>query len=144
MTYGGRWTEGYGQALAVVRAATWGFGVVLGLAALLIVSNAIRLAIHARQDEIDILGLVGASRTFIFAPFLIEGGLQGLLGGGVAWAALYVGFAVLVSSFSGAFDWFIGGSAPQFFGVGDSLELVGGGALLGFLGAALSLLGPRR
>ena len=85
VTYGGRWTEGYGQALALVGAATWGFGAVLGLAALLIVSNAIRLAIHAREDEIDILGLVGASRTFVFAPFLIEGGLQGLLGGVLAW-----------------------------------------------------------
>lgn len=144
VTYGGRWTEGYGQALALVGAATWGFGAVLGLAALLIVSNAIRLAIHAREDEIDILGLVGASRTFVFAPFLIEGGLQGLLGGALAWAGLYTGFAVLVESLSGGFDWFIGGAAPQFFGVRDSLKLVGGGALLGLLGAALSLVGPRR
>src|SRR5690606_21465594 len=41
--------------------------------------NSIRAAITARRDEIDVMRLVGASRRFIRAPFLIEGVLLGLI-----------------------------------------------------------------
>ena len=93
--YGDAWTQGYARALVVVRVVTWGFATVLGLAALLIVSNTIRLAIHAREDELEILALVGASRTFVWTPFLIEAVLQGLLAGGLALLCLFAGFHFL-------------------------------------------------
>lgn len=141
--YGDAWTQGYARALVVVRVVTWGFATVLGLAALLIVSNTIRLAIHAREDELEILALVGASRTFVWTPFLIEAVLQGLLAGGLAWLCLFAGFQFLAGSLEVELAWLIGGAPPRFFGVPESAALLAGGAVLGLLGGVLALLGRR-
>ncbi len=63
--------------------------VVLLSAALFAIVNSIRAAITARREEIDVMRLVGASRGFIRAPFLIEGFLLGLIS-----AVLSLGLAV--------------------------------------------------
>ncbi len=67
---------------------------VLGLAAVVLISNTIRLAIYARRDEVAVMRLVGASNWFIRIPFLTEGVLEGLVG-----AALGVGTVVLLFNF---------------------------------------------
>ena len=114
--YGGEWLEGYNRALQVVRAASWGFGTVIGLAALLIVSNTIRLGIYAREDELEILALVGASRIFVRSPFLVEGVLQGILGGVAALAFLGAGFLAFRAPLGGGFELLIGNAPPRFLG----------------------------
>lgn len=57
--------------------------------AALIIGAAVRIAIFARRDEIEIMRLVGARNGFIRRPFLIEGLLTGLMGGigalGLTW-----------------------------------------------------------
>ncbi len=59
-------------------------GVALCLGTILIVSNTIRLTVYARRDEIEIMSLVGATNAFVRAPFVMEGMIQGVLGGTVA------------------------------------------------------------
>ena len=44
------------------------------------ISNTIRLTIYAREKLIESLQLIGATRAFVKAPFIIEGLLHGLLG----------------------------------------------------------------
>lgn len=63
-------------------------GLLFGTAGVLIY-NAIRLTIDSRRREIRIMQLVGASHLTIRIPFLIEGGVQGALGGLVATALLW-------------------------------------------------------
>lgn len=70
--------------LRFARVAAWVLGVALCLGTVLIVSNTIRLTVYARRDEIDIMSLVGATGAFVRAPFVVEGALQGLLGGALA------------------------------------------------------------
>ena len=64
------------------------FGVILivflGLAALFIIVNTIRLTVFARRREIGIMKYVGATDWFIRWPFIIEGVLLGSLGAGIA------------------------------------------------------------
>ena len=65
-----------------------GFSIVIGIAILLIsiilVSNTIRLIIHAKQHSIETLHLLGATNSFIRFPFIMEGIYQGLIGSAMA------------------------------------------------------------
>jgi len=55
-------------------------GILISLVAIFIIFNTIQLTVVSRQTEIDILKLVGATRSFIGVPFVISGFIQGLLG----------------------------------------------------------------
>lgn len=82
---------------AVIRAAGLGVGGLVVLAALLLVGNTIRLSIYARRMLIRTMKLVGATSGFIRRPFLVEGGMQGLVAGILSGLALWGLFAVLLN-----------------------------------------------
>jgi cell division transport system permease protein len=142
--YGHEWVEGYARAVALVRGVALALGAVLALATLLIVSNTIRLSVHARRDEIEILSLVGAGRAFVATPFLLEGLLQGGTGGLLALAGLALGFHALTGSFGSGLELLLGSAEPLFFGAGQAVGLVALGAALGALGSAAAVLRVRR
>lgn len=143
LAHGEEWIEGYARAVGLIRSGAWGLGIVLGLAALLIVANTIRLAFYARRDELDILALVGASRTFVRVPFLLEGTLQGLLGGALALFLIRGAYELLLPQFRFGLELVVGSAELRFFTNGESLSLIGAGAGLGLLGAMTALAGWR-
>ena len=61
---------------------------ILGMAILLIIHNAIRLTVFARRREIRIMQLVGATPGFIRVPFLLEGLFYGFVGALISALAL--------------------------------------------------------
>jgi cell division transport system permease protein len=63
-------------------------GVGLLVAALLLILNAIRMAMFARRREIEVMKLVGATNWFIRVPFMLEGIVQGLVGAVLALGAV--------------------------------------------------------
>ncbi|MEI6495359.1 MAG: permease-like cell division protein FtsX [Actinomycetota bacterium] len=58
------------------------------LSAVLLIWNTIRTAIFARRREIEVMKLVGATNWFIRVPFMLEGLIQGLVGGVLASVAV--------------------------------------------------------
>ena len=78
--HGQQWVESYARTASLVRSGAVVLGSALVFAALLIVANTIRLAVYSREDELEILALVGAGRLFQRVPFLIEGAVQGAAG----------------------------------------------------------------
>ena len=138
--YGHEWIEGYQQAVALIRAVALSIGGVLGLATLLIVANTIRLSIYSRREEIEIVGLVGGSRSFVAAPFLLEGAAQGIAGGAIGVLLLYGFYRLLLPSLRGGLELLLGFAEPTFLGLDETLWLVAAGALLGIVGSALALL----
>jgi len=138
------WVDGYARTLALLRGVGAVLGAVLAGATVLLVGSTIRLAVYARRDEIEILSLVGASRSFIALPFLIEGALLGAAGGAAALAGLSAGFRAVEAGFGAGLAFLLGTSPPVFLSPGESLLLVATGAGLGLVGAAGSLLGGMR
>ena len=143
VAHGQDWIEGYARAASFVRLSGYGLGTVLSLATLLIVSNTIRLGVYAREEELDILSLVGASRTYVRAPFLLEGTLQGATGGVLAVALLWLAYAIFVPQLQYGLSFFLGSATPRFFVGCEMLRLVAGGAGLGFFGSLAALFGWR-
>lgn len=91
--YGQEWVDKL-FLLRRIGAVTAGvIGGAFAVVAALIIGTAIRIAVFARRDEIHIMRLVGATHGFIRRPFLLEGGLTGLLGGVLAvsltWASYW-------------------------------------------------------
>ncbi|MCS7066194.1 MAG: permease-like cell division protein FtsX [Fimbriimonadales bacterium] len=86
------------RVLAVARLVRWlGLSLVslLMLSALVLIYNAVRLTIFARQLEVRIMALVGATLRTIRMPFILEGMAQGGLGGVLAAALVLLGAGLL-------------------------------------------------
>ncbi len=127
--YGEEWVKKF---YAVRRAAT-AAGIVLGIAfafaAMIIIGSTIQTSVLARSNEIGIMRLVGATDGFIRAPFLIDGLLKGLVGGVMAVALMWITRAALTAT---VFTF-------QFFPTPVLLLGIFVGALIGFLGSAVSV-----
>lgn len=73
----------------VISIVSLGLIAILVLVSLFIMSNTIKLATFGRREEIAIMKMVGASNSFIRCPFVVEGLILGLVGGGLAFLALW-------------------------------------------------------
>lgn len=65
-------------------------GMIIFIISLILISNTIRLIIHARQEAIETMHLLGATNSFIRFPFVAEGIIQGLIGAGFSLLILYL------------------------------------------------------
>jgi len=63
--------------------------IVLLLAAIVLIFNTIRLSVHARRKEIEVMKLVGATNWFVRLPFLFEGFFEGFVGSLISVILLY-------------------------------------------------------
>ncbi len=137
--YGEEWVRRFNTMLNFMRLVGALLGGFLVVAVLFIVSNTIKLTIYARRDELEVMSLVGATRFFIKAPFLIEGIIQGAGGALIAMLlllALYEGFLHNAGSFL-TFNPTTAGLAflpPEYVG-----GIILSGIALGFIGSLSSL-----
>jgi cell division transport system permease protein len=131
--YDRRWIARLNAVVRLVRGLGLLIVGMLALAAALTVANVVRLAALARQDEIQIMQLVGAPITYVRGPFIFEGILQGGIGALVALVALWAGLAALDARY-GALAADVLGGTITFLPVALWLALLGGGMLLGCIG----------
>ncbi|HXV70209.1 MAG TPA: permease-like cell division protein FtsX [Acidimicrobiia bacterium] len=126
------------QALSsVLNVLGLGMAIVLGIAAVVLIANTIRLAIYARRDEVSIMKLVGASNWFIRVPFLLEGMIEGLVGAALAVFAVWLGATNLAQA-GASFALFRLDVSQQFFFRWGLLFLIFG-AVAGVIGSMLGL-----
>jgi cell division transport system permease protein len=138
--FGESWLEGYGR---VLRGLEWGgaaFGAFLLLVLGAMVAGTVRLAVHARADEIQIQRLVGASGLFVRLPFYVEAALQGAVAAAFALGALYAFFRLGVPWLLLPLEFLIGTAEPRFLSPVWTLGIALLGVALGVGGAAVSLL----
>jgi cell division transport system permease protein len=137
--YGDEWVRRFSTFMNFMRLVGALLGGFLLLAVIFIVSNTIKLTIYARKDELDVLALVGATRFFIKAPFLIEGILHGAAGSVLAVMILSGCYLAFLHN-AGNFLSFNPAAEGLSFLPPDYLAgLVLGGILVGFVGSLTSL-----
>ena len=78
--YGQEWIAKFEKFMFFSRLFLFAMGGLLCFGLILIISNTIRLSIYSRQDEIELMLLIGATPSFVKVPFLLEGMLQGFTG----------------------------------------------------------------
>jgi len=91
------WRNKVEGMLSVAQFIGLTIGGLLCLCIVFIATNTIKLTLYTRRDEIEILKLVGATDRFVKLPFLIEGAIQGLLGGILSVGLLFGGYLFLSS-----------------------------------------------
>jgi len=131
------WRQRLDQWLRFGVRLAWVLAALLGLGALLVVGNTVRLDIQSRRDEIAVLQQLGATDGFIRRPFLYLGLSYGLVAGLLALGlltaadhALREPLAALAQSYGSQF-------ALHGFDLTNAVAIVVGSGLLGWIGAGL-------
>lgn len=101
VNYGQGTTEKLFKITRAIRNIGFAFVAGLGIMAMFLISNTIRVTILARRREIGIMKLVGATNTFIRWPFFVEGALIGLIGSLITVAILFFGYNELAETVKG-------------------------------------------
>lgn len=134
--YGREWVDKLFAFVGFIEMFALVIGSFILLATIFIVSNTIRLAIYARREEIEIMGLLGATNIFIKTPFLIEGIIEGFLGAIIAVGILYLTNLILVMKTP---PLFISAIAMPFSISHFFLGFIVVGITLGLLGSSIAL-----
>ncbi|MEM7579580.1 MAG: cell division protein FtsX [Mastigocoleus sp.] len=117
--------------------------IVLTLTAIAVINTTIRLIVMARRREIEVMQLVGATYTWIYLPFILQGVTFGIFGGAIAW-----GFITCLQQFIAKFianqpefiKFLTNGlelSTTQFFLL--PLVLLSFGSVVGFMGSIFAV-----
>jgi cell division transport system permease protein len=93
--YGARTADKVLSTAGVIEAVIAGIAVVLGIAAVLLIGNTIRLSIFARRREVEVMKLVGATNWFVRWPFMLEGMICGVFGAIGAAIVLFISYEAL-------------------------------------------------
>ena len=138
--YNQEWVEALAGIVRYIEVAAIIVGVILSAASVTIIANTIRLALYSRREEIDILGLIGASTTFIRVPYLLEGAALGLCGSALSLVILKSGFELFRHQIHSATRFLGVDALLTFFSFDMCLVLMLVGLFLGCAGSLLSLL----
>ena len=96
--YGQNWMKRFTSFLNLFKVTGGLMGAVFFMATVFIIANTIRLLFYAKSDEMKIMRLVGATDSFIKAPFYIEGLLLGGAGGITGVLVLYLGYVLIITN----------------------------------------------
>ena len=136
--YSGKMIDQIRSLLEAVRIGGAVLVVLISFATLLIVVNTVRLTVLARETDIYIMKLVGATNTFVKWPFIIEGVLIGVLGGIISFLVLKFSYDAVILRISEALPFLPLVSDQGLLSIVYS-AMVAGGTALGMAGAYISV-----
>ncbi len=136
--YGQRWLGRFLKVFNLFKITGYAMCSLFFLIALFITSNTVRLAFYSRQLEVEIIRLVGATETFIKAPFYVEGILQGFFGGVIGLSALLIAYLAVSPGIAQNLASYIYFDI-RFLSLPMVVLIIFGSTFLGWLGCYLSL-----
>lgn len=132
--YDREWLAQLASGLSAIRGAGLVLALVMALAAAVTVASVVRLGLHARRDELEIMQLVGSPIAFIRGPFVAEGVLQGGLGAAMALGLLWLGLAAVGAWWGAELSLVLEGRPLEFLPPRLCSALVVGGMAVGGAG----------
>lgn len=135
---GVEWVERLSHWRRLLASIGVGVGATLALAAILTVTTATTLVLHARRQETEIMRLVGAPEMAIRLPLVLQGLLQGLLGAALALTVLVALYRLAAPALEPLVTLTLGLPRLEFLSAPGMLGLLGLGASLGALGGWLT------
>lgn len=127
--YGEDWVAKLYRLRTIATLVGTGLGLAFAAVAVIIIGATIRIMVMARAREIAIMRLVGATNGFIRMPFVLEGFIQGVLGGLLALGLTWATSTMISHSFM----------RTEFFDPALATLGVAGGALIGLLGSTFAV-----
>ena len=107
VAYSQDWVDTLALVVSYFELGAVVIGTILAVATVTIIANTIRLSLHTRKEEIEILRLIGATGMFIAIPYVIEGMILGAVGGGLSLVLLKGVFEFFRLELN-ASGWFVG------------------------------------
>jgi cell division transport system permease protein len=111
----------------------------LGLGVLLVIGNTIRLAIENRRAEIVVVKLVGGTDAYVARPFLYTGLWYGAGGGMIGLLLVFAAIAMLKGPYENLLGAYAADTVLQTLSISGAFAVLAGAALLGWLGAQVSV-----
>ncbi len=134
----GEWIKRFYSFIAFIKLVAAIIILLIGVGVVLIIYNAIKITIHSRMVQIEIMKLIGATNFFIKGPFILEGIWQGFIGALFSIGGLYLVFQVLRSNLESAFSFIFSGLKFGFLNPFLIIAIIAGGIFLGIIGSTLS------
>ncbi len=135
---GADWVDRLAQWQRLLTTVGLGVGALLALAAILTVTTATTLVLHARRHETEIMRLVGAPEIAIRLPLLLQGLVQGLLGAVLALIVLVSAYRFAAPRLETLVNLTLGLERLRFLSPPGLAALLASGALLGAMGGWLA------
>jgi cell division transport system permease protein len=132
------WIERFANGQRLLWVFGLGLGAVLALAAILTVTTATTLVLHARRGEMEIMRLVGAPEHIVRMPLLLQGMMQGLMGAMLAVWVLIAAYALLGPRLEPLVSEVLGVARLAFLRPLNIVTLMLAGTLLGGVGGLLA------
>lgn len=133
------WIKRFDAFLRIARLAMTMLAGLFAAALVAVTFNTIRLQILAQAAEIEVARLIGATDAFIRRPFQYFGALEGALGGLLAAAFVTIGQHLLALPVGELAALYGGSFALRGLSLGETALLATAGAVLGWLGAQISV-----
>jgi cell division transport system permease protein len=135
---GVEWMERFAHGQRLLWLFGLGVGAVLAGAAILTVTTATTLVLHARRDEMEIMRLVGAPEHIVRLPLLLQGMMQGLLGAMLAIWVLVGCYAIVGPRLEPLVSETLGLARLTFLRPHNVVSLMLAGTLFGGVGGLLA------
>ena len=137
--YGREWVERLNALISALKVLSVIVGGIMFLIVLFIVSNTIRLTFLMRRDEIEIMKLAGATNLFIKIPYVMEGGILGMISAGGSVIMLLLTYKLILYKIPSTVYLWLGGIEFSFIPWEGIIAIILTGIIVGCFGSWTSV-----
>lgn len=140
VSYGSVWLDKYSRLVDYTSNLAGFIGIILVASTFLVISNLIKTNLYQRSKEIEVLEMIGATKSYIRKPFLIEGVLMSLSGGMVSIILVWGIFNFINTKFETQMKFFKLDQMFTFLSVYEAILFLVATVVLGYLASYFNLV----